>query len=277
MAIHQMCRKLDLYWNETLCERTMLKNTDRTVMVRYITKINAATHARKSYDTSLIEAGMLWNFDLEPHPEEEEPEDEINEQSPEEEVTVPDNVVAFWGEGYSTKQYESLQNRLDYWKSRLGTDKVEDFDIGTEAIIKQICAVELDINTRRAANQAVDKQITLLNTLLGSANLKPVQKKQDEGDSGITNTPLGVWIYRFENQRPLPEIDDDLKDVNGLKKYMFTWMGHLCKMLGIKNNYSKMYEEELRKYSVEQPEYDGDDEEFWIGGDSAYEEADDNM
>ena len=272
MAVRQMCRKLDLYWNETLCDRAMLKSVDRTMMVQYLGKINAANHARKSYDTSLIESGLLWNFDLEQPPEEESQDEVVDEVKLEPEVEIPKEVISFWGEGYSPKQYDNLQSRLDYWKSRLGTNNVEDFDIGTETLIKQICAIELDISNRRAANQSVDKQITLLNTLLGSANLKPVQKKQDDADFGINNTPLGVWIYRFENQRPLPEIDEDLKDVNKIKKYVFTWMGHLCKMLGIKNGYSELYDEAIREYSVEKPEYDGDDDEFVFGGDPEYDD-----
>ena len=31
-------------------------------------------------------------------------------------------------------------------------------------------------------------------------------------------------------------------------------------MIGIKNNYARMYEEEMAKYRVEKPQYQGDDE-----------------
>jgi hypothetical protein len=31
-------------------------------------------------------------------------------------------------------------------------------------------------------------------------------------------------------------------------------------MIGIKNNYARMYEEEIAKYRVEKPQYQGDDE-----------------
>ena len=92
-------------------------------------------------------------------------------------------------------------------------------------------------------------------------NIKPAQRKDDELEAELSSTPLGVWIYRFENKRPLPEIDDQLKDVNRLKKYIFTWMGHLCKMLGVKNGYTKLYDEEIDRLRVEKPEYDGDDDE----------------
>ena len=77
----------------------------------------------------------------------------------------------------------------------------------------------------------------------------------------MLSTPLGVWIHKYENQRPLPEVEND---ENHIKKYIFTWMGHLCKMLGIKNGYTKMYEDEIEKLRVEKPEYDGDDEDLMI-------------
>ena len=101
-----------------------------------------------------------------------------------------------------------------------------------------------------------------LNTLLGSANLKPAQKKSDaDTENELANTPLGVWLWKYENKRPLPEIDEQLKDVNGIKKYVFTWMGHLCKMLNIKNTFTRLYEEEIERLRVEKPEYEDEDEE----------------
>ena len=72
---------------------------------------------------------------------------------------------------------------------------------------------------------------------------------------------MGVWLYRFENERPLPDEYDESK----ILKYIFTWMGHLCKMLGVKGNkYTKLYEDEIAKYAVEKPEYDGDDEDSFL-------------
>ena len=92
--------------------------------------------------------------------------------------------------------------------------------------------------------------------------MKPGQKKQEDADAALTNTPLGVWLYRYENKRPLPEVDEELKDVNGIRKYVFTWMGHLCKMLGLKNAYSQLYEDEIARLRVDKPEYDGDDDKL---------------
>jgi hypothetical protein len=147
-------------------------------------------------------------------------------------------------------------------------------DVGTEAILRQICVMEITINQDRAAGRSIDKNVNALNSLLGSASLKPAQKKEESNaDAALASTPLGVWLYRYEQKRPLPEIDEDMKDVNGIRKYVFTWMGHLCKMLGLKNAFSDLYESEVARLRVERPEYDGDDDEAFMN--RLFEEDDD--
>lgn len=264
-AVRQVCRKLDLYWSENVFEVVSRKSTTRSMMTQYIAKINTVTYAGKSYDETLSEEGTLWSFgenykqdNIEEDDSASKKEDIISGSVPE----VSDEIAAFWGFGYTPEMYAALEQRRSYWMSRF--PKGIELDVGTETIIRQICSLELDINRDRAAGRSIDKSVTALNTLLGSANLKPVQKKQDDLDAELSSTPLGVWLYRYENKRPLPEIDDDLKDTNGIRKYVFTWMGHLCKMLGIKNAYSKMYEDEVSRLRVTKPEYNGDDDETFM-------------
>lgn len=272
LAIRQVCRKLDLYWSESVYEIVERKATTRTMMTNYISKINTTSYLGKSYDNTLSEEGTLWSFDA---PDQEVPEIEITPvqaSDTDEEYEVTDEVRVFWGSGYTPDMYQELEERRAYWMSRLpeGTK----LDIGTETLIRQACNLEIDINRARAEGKSIDKLVNALNNVLGGANLKPAQKK-DDLDASIANTPMGVWLYRYENLRPLPEVDEDLKDVNGTKKYMFTWMGHLCKMLGIKNGYTRLYEEEISRLRVERPEYDDEDDESLLI-DAYSEETEDN-
>lgn len=256
MAVRQMCRKLDLYWNEKLFESAEKQSTPRSIMTSYMGKINGTKFANMSYDDTLKAEDALW---LEPvkYTSMQPAEPVITE--PDDDIEVPEEVVVFWGPGYTPSMYMELEQRRAYWMSKYPDDA--EFDIGTEALIRQICSLEIDINRDRAAGKSADKNINTLNTLLGSASLKPAQKKSDDYESSLANTPLGVWLYRYENKRPLPEVDKDLQDVNGVKKYIFTWMGHLCKMMNIKNGYTKLYDAEVDRLRVERPEYDGDDDE----------------
>lgn len=260
-AVRQMCRKLDLYWSENVFRQVEKKSTTRSMMTQYMSKINSVTYAGKSYDDTLSEEGTLWCFAKSATKKDTDNiETNINlENASDEDIDIPDEVVAFWGPGYMPSMYAALEQRRKHWMSRLPKDI--EIDIGTEAIIRQICSLELDINRDRAKGRSVDRNVNALNTLLGSACLKPAQKKIDDTDASYTSTPMGVWLYKYEHLKPLPEIDDDLKDVNGTKKYIFTWMGHLCKMLGIKKGYTRLYEEEIERLRVERPEYASEDDE----------------
>jgi len=74
--------------------------------------------------------------------------------------------------------------------------------------------------------------------------------------------PLGVGIQKWENHRPLPATPKEKKDVNGVIKNITTWyLGHACRMAGIKNRYSKMYEDAMARYRVERPDLDDEDDE----------------
>ena len=106
----------------------------------------------------------------------------------------------------------------------------------------------------------ISDDINAYNALLGSANLKPSQKKVEAQASD--GTPFGVWIQRWENERPIPEPDKEFDDVDGITRYISVWfLGHLCKILKIKNSYSRMYEEAIERLRVERPEYVGEDDE----------------
>ena len=272
-AVRQMCRKLDLFWSDAIFDYAVNKSTPNTLMSKYINRINGASYANKSYDDSLADEGTLWNFGIKyierevQVPAEQDASDELEEK-----IEIPEEIINFWGAGYQPEMYLELEQRRQYWMSQYpeGTE----LDIGTEAIIRQICALEIDINRDRIAGRPVDKSLSVLNSLLGSGNLKPAQQ-QNNANSSLDKTPFGVWIQKFETQRPIPEPDPELKDVDGIIRYISIWfLGHLCKMLGIKNTYSKLYEEEIAKRRVDRPEYDDEDDETFFNDIFSVEDSD---
>ena len=68
---------------------------------------------------------------------------------------------------------------------------------------------------------------------------------------------MGTLIQKFEETRPLPEIDPELQDIDKIGLYIDSfYRGHASKMLGIKNKFSNLYEKVMSKYTVKPPEYD---------------------
>ena len=265
-AVRQMCRKFDLYWSEAAFETVEKKNTTRSMMTGYLQRLTTINLIGKCYDDYLAETGCLWKFPGRKYSQtitpdtRQAPSDSADDE--EDEIIVPDEVADFWGPGYTPSMYMELENRMQYWKSKL-PDGIT-IDAGTEALLRQICCLEIDINRDRAQGKPVDKNVNTLNTLLGSAMLKPTQKK-DDADTAFENQPFGVGIKYYENRRPIPEPDPELKDVDGIIKYIDVFFrGHLAKMLGLKSAYSKLYEDEMAKIRVERPEYDDEDDESFF-------------
>lgn len=258
LAVRQMCRKLDLFWSDAVFDLASLKSSQRSIMTQYISKVNNLSYAGKSYDDTLLAENALWNFS---DGKDEEPVFESAEQTDLHSETPPE-IVAFWGSGYSDDMYRELEERRLFWMSRF--PKGTKLDIGTEALIRQICALELDINRDRFAGKPIDKSVNALNTLLGSANLRPTQTKSED-NSTFDKTPFGVWVRKLENERPVSEPSEDMKDVDGIVRYISVWfLGHLCKMLKIKNSYSRLYEEEIERLRVSHPEYEDEDDESLV-------------
>lgn len=255
LATRQICRALNLYWNESAFNYIEPKADVNNVIFLYINRINTYLYSGKSYDDTLREEGSLWDFVPDERSnlkmEDEEDTDDLKDVDP--------AIIEFWGVGYNKSMYDELEQRRKYWMNRL--PEGVNIDVGTEAIIRQICALELDINRDRIAGKPVDKSVNALNALLGSANLKPVQQKTD-ADLSNEKTPFGVWIRRFENSKPIPEVDPELKDVDNIEKYINIWLyGHLAKMVGLKNGNSKLYEEAIERLKVEKPEFEDDDDD----------------
>lgn len=256
VAVRQMCRKLDLYWSEKVYEAVEKQNSTRSMMTSYITKINAVKLASKSYDDTLREEGALW---LEPKAYSNMETVITGVDISDEELNVSDDIVLFWGPGYTPSMYMELENRRKYWMSKYPQEA--ELDIGTEALIRQICSLEIDINKARMEGKPIDKYVNSLNTVLGSANLKPTQKKED-ADAELEKMPLGVGIQKWEYSRPLPPTPKEKRDINQVIKNITTWyLGHACKMVGIRNSYCKMYEDAMAKLRVENPDHADEDDE----------------
>lgn len=268
-AIRRICLKFDIYWSEDVYKILNKTSTSNSRVLGYISRSNLYQFVGKTYDDTLDEeaaaeadktAWALRQNDAEPDDSEEL-------------VQIDQEIIDFWGTGLTPSMYMELEQRRKYWMSHLPAGV--EIDIGLEALIRQICNIEIDINLARAAGKPVDKLIGTLNTVLGSTMLKPSQKS-DGTDTATEKTPFGVWIKRWEDKRPVPEPDPEMQDVDGIVRYVDTWLkGHLSKMLGKKNTYSALYEKEIAKMRLERPEFEDEDDETFFSDVFGEEEQDD--
>lgn len=259
LAVRQVCRKLDLYWNKGIFASVERKNSNRSMMTGYLAAINAPKYAGKSYDDTMKENGGLWTFGSVGSEVGVEPESTDDNS----EVSIPpDSIKEFWGPGYSDAMYWQLNERYKYWLNQYPEDA--ELTIGEEALLRQVCNLEFSIAQSRSQNKSIEKEVNALNSVIASLNIRPDKRKTVEGSLNET-TPFGVWIRRIEDTRPIAEPDPQFRDVDGIRKYITVWFfGHLCKMLKIKNSYSRLYEDEMAKLRVERPEYEGEDDDVII-------------
>ena len=157
-------------------------------------------------------------------------------------------LEVIFGEGYTERDYIYLSNEYDDYCNRYEVDSK-----ALENLIKEICVTQLDIRKKRAVNEKVDTQLKTLQDLLGSSNLKPVQ---ETGANAVDQESFGTLIKKWENERPIPEPDEEWKDVDGIGKYVRTFfLGHLARLFGKEgdNPYRDEYEEVIGEHTVRPP------------------------
>lgn len=257
-AMKRMCMKLDLYWDPRIYDMTEKAAGVSSRVRNYIGKTNIVRYIDKTYDDTIEEEA---DPSFKPEVSEAVLAAEVDAQTDNDpgEYVIPDEVVNFWGKGFPPDFYMELERRYKEWVKDLNVDELDAAEV---TLYRQICMLEEKISRDMAAGKDTDKNIKAMNELLGSVNRKPSQKKAEENSLASDATPFGVWIRRWENERPIPEVDPELKDVDGIVRYIEVWFkGHLAKMLGKENAYSRMYEREIEKYRVDKPEYEDEDDE----------------
>ena len=245
----RMCMKLDLYWNEDIYAMVERTAGVHSRVRNYIGKTNIIRYIDKTFDDTLDEEALL-------EPEETPAASYIAQPEDTAEADVDQALVDFWGAGYTPDFYLELERRYKDW-----TGDRQVVDPSERALYRQICLLESIIARDSAQGKPIDKNVNALNSLLGSMNLKPAQKKNDV-DAELDKMPLGVGIQKWEYSRPLPETPKEKRDIRGTIKNITTWyLGHACKMVGLRNSYCKMYEDAMDELRVKHPEYDEEDDD----------------
>lgn len=276
-AIRRLCLKFDYYFNPNILKTTNLFSANHSVMGTYIARLNLTQNAGDDFDDTIEEETVkIINGmdDLDKYNEiaiegrnaavkRLEEQDEALKEAAKHTITEKD--ITDWGFGLDPNDYLWLTEAYD----SLRATNVIDTTIRSE-LVKDYCKQKLNANKalRQGKNELYLKFTEASQKTLEKANLTP--KQEDVSDKN-SEMPLGVMIKRFEAERPIPEPRDEWKDVDGIIKFITIYfIGHLCKMLGLKNKYASLYEEEMDKYRASLPEYEkSDDDEIFdniIGG-----------
>lgn len=230
-AIYYLCRKINIPFSFGAFDGAV-KNSEKTgwkIYQSYIKQINSFGDANGygvSFDDtkdSVEVAQSMFNSDI-------DSEYEVSEQN-----------IKYWGKNKEPWEFEYLDEEM----YRLKTD-FECPDYGMEMIMRDICFINLSIERIRQGLEKgeITKLIESRSKLMNDGNLKPVQSTGADKNEKLS---LGVFIKKWENERPISRTLDD-----EMKRYIDTYMvGHLAKMEGLTNDFVKQYDDAIKDYTID--------------------------
>lgn len=256
-AIRRLCMKFDIYYNEELVSMSRKISLDRSRIMTYVSRANLIAYKGKTFDTTLDEEARKTIDSLD---DLNEHNDSVDEESDTPFYVITQEDISNWGYGHEADEYQWLNDKYDEIKSTSVIDTIT-----REELVRDYCTQKLSANKAMAIGKVdlYNKLLEGAQKTLDRANLTP--KLEDASDKA-GEKPIGVMIQLFEKERPIPKPRPEWTDVDGIVHLLTVYfIGHLLKMLGIKNRYSQMYEEEMAKYRAEIPDFNDetDDEDIF--------------
>lgn len=241
-AVKRICMAFDIYYSDDVFDgaiKALKRMPNMSVISSYIKQAHLSQYRKKSYDNTLYyeeQDGVTETYA------------NINNNK-----KASKETVKFFGSGFSDDDYEFLQEQYADWTTRHECETKSQ-----EEVFKQICFTQLELlKATRAKQDTKDLNATFLKQL-EAAKLQP---KQNKGETASETQTFGTLIDKWENTRPIPEIDEDLQDVDRIGLYLDVFFrGHLAKMMGLKNGLSNLYTKFIKKYTVEKPEYNDNED-----------------
>ena len=243
-AVKRICMALDIYFKEDAFNSAMNKikqdNINISPMGQYMRIIQLSQYKDKSYDNTISdEENKRLNVNI---------SENISDSRKTNEKTMK-----FFGIGFSDEDYEFLQEQYSDWTARHECQTK-----AQEEVFKRICFKQLEILKATRRGEDTKNLDATFQNYLDTAKLQP---KQNSGDTMADNQTFGTLIDKWENTRPIPEVDEDLRDVDKIGLYLeIFFKGHLAKMMNLKNGLSNLYTKFMKKYTVEKPEYNDNED-----------------
>ena len=251
-AMRRICQAWDIYYNRDLHKVAKKGKGIDFLLGAYFSNLNFDQWGggRKTYDDTLAEEGDIGIDGA------ISSVGDIEDAKKSGELKVSSKAVRIWGFGFSPEDYEYLENNFSDWKAKVIVDGK-----ARETLVRELCIIKLQQNKaiQEANIDLYEKLSRLYQKTLTSASLEPLQEDTNEKAG---EKPMGVMIQMFESERPAPDPDPEWEDVDGIVRFITVYfLGHLSKMLKLKNKYAMMYDEEMNRYKVEIPELENADED----------------
>lgn len=243
-AVRRLCMAFDINFNEKAYDEAIDDAKQRKINISpisaYMKRAQLLPHRNRTYDDTIVdEETYMFTTRV---------SDSVSESR-----TIDEKTVKFFGEGFTDQDYEFLQEQYSDWTTRHECETK-----AQEEVFKRICFKQLEILKATRCGEDTKNLDDTFQKLLDTAKLQP---KQNKGETVSDAQTFGTLIDKWENTRPLPEIDEELKDVDKIGAYLDVFFkGHLAKMMGMKNGHSRLYSEYMKKYTVEKPEYESDED-----------------
>ncbi len=247
-AVKRLCMAFDIYYREDVFNSSLnkIKEGDINIspMGQYMKVIQLFQYNRnkETYENTITkeeEKEFIANIPIEDS----------------DDFKADEKTIEFFGSGFTDSDYKFLKREYEDWTARHECKTKTQ-----EEIFKDICFNRLQ-NLKALQKGEETKDITAaFQKMLDSGKLQP---KQNSGDTTADNQTFGTLIDKWENTRPLPDIDEELKDVDKIGYYVDTFFkGHTCKMLNVKNAFSNLYSSMMKKFTVNKPEYNLDEDDY---------------
>lgn len=255
-SVKRMLQKMDLPYIDELYESCCKSVADevneknkKSPFLAYLVPIKSLPQYKgKTWADSEFELGVVT----------EEEETKINAR------TIKNGKKRF-GNGYSNEDYMFLEQEYQDWITRYECNTK-----AQESIFERLSFKKWEINKATKSGQPTKDLDKTYQELLATANIQPRQISMDTFADAQT---FGTLIQKYEETRPLPEIEESLKDVDNIGLYLDTfYKGNILKCLGLKNPFHHLYEKVMKLFTVEKPEIQEDDDtstlfEFIFGKD----------
>lgn len=243
-AVQRLCMVFDIYYSEDAYNSAINSATQREMnispMGAYMKMIQLQQYKDKSYENTITKAEQE-NFAMA----------SISEISSK--TNIDQKTKDFFGNGFTDADYIFLKKEYDDWTARHECNTK-----AQEEVFKRICFKQLEILKATRRGEDTKNLDATFQNYLDTAKLQP---KQNAGDTVSDAQTFGTLIGKWENTRPLPDIDEELKDVDKIGVYLDVFFkGHLAKMMGLKNGHSRLYSQYMKQYTVEKPEYETDED-----------------